>query len=335
MGQKVGWAMLLSAALVGSNALAAEWEVSVGGGLEVLIGYANSDVETIEGEEFDGVDVKQEGGVEFGAKIGLDNGLEIGAVVALEAVTDDDQIDESFLFAEGAFGRVELGSRVSGPYTMSFAAPDVTFINVNDGQTGEFVPFDGDAGAVQTGSDLGLGTLNSTFIENGGNDNAQRFTYFTPRIAGFQIGASYARDPEEDSNTQLDLNGDELNNIFDVGVNYVNEFGPVSVEASARWGIALNDAPGGENPQIYAFGGAIGFEGVKIGGSFAEQNDAGVSDGTAYDAGISYETGPWGVSFTYMRGTNVDDEAPLPGSDEELDQFLVGVTYKLAEGISL
>ncbi|MEO1315544.1 MAG: porin [Pseudomonadota bacterium] len=334
--QAIAASSALALVLGAGSALAAEFEVGVGGDYEVLIGYGSSDVANLSGEDFDGVDVKTEGGIEFRAKIDLDSGIEIGGVVVLEATTDDeDQIDESYMFIDSAFGMVELGSRVSGAYTMSFAAPDVTFLNINDGQTGDFIPFDGEAGPLLTGSDTGLGTLNSTFIENGGNDNAQRFTYFTPRLAGFQLGLSYARDPLEDDNSQVDLNGDELNNIFDVGVNYVAEFDPVTVAVSGRWGIAFNDIPGAENPQIYGAGINLGFAGVTIGGSFAEQNNTELSDGTAFDVGISYETGPWSASFTYMNGENLDDENFLLGADEELDQYLVGVTYNVAEGVDV
>ena len=36
-----------------------------------------------------------------------------------------------------------------------------------------------------------------------------------------------------------------------------------------------------------------------------------------------------------MHGRNVDDEAPVTGSKEELEQLLLGVSYALAEGVSL
>ncbi|MEM8576038.1 MAG: porin [Pseudomonadota bacterium] len=339
-----GAASLLSLVLV-SRAVAAEWEVSVTGEYEAIFGYANSDVATYDEGEFDGVDVKIEGVIGFEANVQLDNGIEIGAVVELEPLTDEDQISDSYLFTESAFGRIELGARNSAGYIMSLAAPDVSLLGANDGQTGEFVPYDEEAGPVFTGADLGEGTLNSTFIENGGNSAAQRFTYFTPRIAGFQLGLSYARDPNNDDNTQVDLNDDPLNNIFDVGVNFVDSFGDIDVGVSGRWGIAADDSDGDEgNPQIYAFGAEIGFAGVTIGGSFSEQNNAGASDGTSFDAGIAYETGPWAVSFTYLRGENFDDEVGNPdtpintgqfGNDETLDQFVAGINYNLAEGVDI
>ncbi|MEM6932568.1 MAG: porin [Pseudomonadota bacterium] len=324
-----------------TQASAAEIDVGVGGEFLAYFGYASSDVDTDPDVEFDGFDTKNEAKIFFTATTTLDNGIEIGAEVALEGVTDEDQIDESFLYIESSVGRVELGSRVSAGYTMFYSAPDVSLIGTNDGLTGDFIPFDEEAGSVFVGNDTGFGTLNSTFIENGGNDNAQRFTYFTPRFAGFQLGLSYARDPNEDSNAQINLDGNELNNIFDVGLNFVDTVGPVDVAVAGRWGIAQDDSAGGDNPQIWGAGINLGYEGFTIGGSFSEQNNTPVSDGTSFDAGVSYETGPWGVSFTYLRGENADDEqansalaVPL-GSDEELQQFVAGVSYALAQGVTV
>ncbi|MEM9316307.1 MAG: porin [Pseudomonadota bacterium] len=331
--------------MLASHVSAAEWDVGVAGDYEVLFGYGNSDVATFGEGDFNGFDVKVEGVIGFEAKVQLDNGIEIGAVVELEPITDDDQIGDSFLFLESSFGRIELGARNSAGYIMSYAAPDVSLLGANDGQTGEFIPYDEEAGEVFTGSGLGVGTLNSTFIENGENDGAQRFTYFTPRLAGFQLGVSYARDPNNDDNAQVNLSDDPLNNLFDVGLNFDDSVGDVDVAVSGRWGIASDDSGSGEgNPQIYAFGATIGFAGFTIGGSFAEQNNAGASDGTSFDAGIAYETGPWAVSFTYLRGENVDDEVGNPdtpgnvgqfGNDETLDQFVVGVNYNLAAGVDV
>ncbi|MEM7238899.1 MAG: porin, partial [Pseudomonadota bacterium] len=188
------------AVALSSQAHSAEFDVGISGEFLAYFGYAGSDVDNEPDAEFDGFDVKNESKIIFTATTALDNGIEIGAEVALEGSTDEDQIDESFLFIESSFGRVELGSRVSAGYTMFYSAPDVSLLGTNDGLTGDFVPYDEEAGSVFVGNDTGFGTLNSTFIENGGNDNAQRFTYFTPRFSGFQLGVSYARDPGEDSN---------------------------------------------------------------------------------------------------------------------------------------
>ncbi len=333
-------------ALVGAYAApanAAEFDVRVGGYFEAYAAYATSSVENVAGEDHDGVDAKQDVEIAFKPSITLDNGIKIGADVQLEGNTSGDTIDESFLFVRGSFGEVLIGSENSAGYKMTYAAPDVTFINVNSGSMTAFVPFSGTAGAnslggpVNVGDDVFRGTLGSTFIENDRNNDAQRFTYFSPRFAGFQVGVSYARDGQEDSNAQLDLNGVALQNIVDFGANFVQSFGPVDIAVSGRYGIAFGDAA--DDPEIYAFGANVGFFGVTLGGSFAEQNNAGTEDGTIFDVGVSYETGPWGVSFTYISGENVDDESTFNGAafgnDETLNQYLLGVNYKLAKGVSL
>ena len=367
-------AIALATAFAGS-ASAAEFEVRVGGYFESYVAYADSDVDGLD-TDLNGVDSKRDNEIHFKPQITLDNGIKIGADVQLEGSSGTpDTIDEAFVFIRGSFGEVLLGSENSAGYKMTFAAPDVTFVNVNSGSLTAFVPFSGsvsgtdaagDDATVSVGGDVFRGTLGSTFIENGRNNDAERFTYFTPRFAGVQLGVSYARDGNQDSNAQLNIDGEALANIVDFGANYVNSFGDIDVAISGRYGVAFGDAE--DDPTIYAGGINVGYAGFTIGGSFAEQNNAGTDDGQAYDAGISYETGPWGFSFTYFHGENVDDEVGdvsnqaaidlaeslddagvagivVPdeeisnsgqfGNDEEIDMFLVGASYKLAKGVDL
>src|SRR5699024_4843697 len=122
-----------------------------------------------------------------------------GAHIELEGHTSGDQIDESYFWAKGSFGKIEMGDENSARYKMQVSAPDVTFVNVNSGDLTFFMPYSGSvtgqdpAGpgltTVDTGDQVFRGTLGSTFIENKTNNDAQRFSYYTPRFAGFQVGA--------------------------------------------------------------------------------------------------------------------------------------------------
>lgn len=315
-------------------ASSAEWEVRIGGYMEQFIAYATSDVDGAMDEDFDGVDTVSDAEIAFLPSITLDNGLKIGVNIQLEANTNEDQIDESFLFINGSFGRILLGSENSAGNLMAFSAPDVGIIGINSGSNTAFIPFSGEAGGVLTGDDVFRGTLGSTFLENARNNDAQRITYFTPRFAGFQLGVSYARDDQEDDSSAVNCEG-ETCDFFDVGANYVNSFGDFNVAASARWGIASSPLAGGDDPQVLGFGLNLGYSGFTIGGSWAEQNNAETDDGQSFDVGISYETGPWAFSATYIRGSNVDDENFGSGADETLDQFGIGVNYALAQGVDI
>lgn len=337
-----------------SQASAAEWEVRVGGYMEQYVAYADVDAKGGTGvftgdEEFDGVDSKQDNEIHFLPKITLDNGIEIGADVQLEGTTQGDQIDEAFLRIKGSFGEVNLGSENSAGYKMTYAAPDVTFVNVNSGSLTAFVPFSGSG----VGADFFRGTLGTSFVEVGRNNDAQRITYYTPRFAGFQAGVSYARDGNQDSNGQLDTDspfvssGNALagiNDIVDIGANYVNSFGGFDVAISGRYGFSdRSDSAAGTsrgNPEVWAAGANLGFGGFTIGGSYADADaDHDQQEGEYWDAGVSYVTGPWAFSFTYARGENKNNEdfgcALCGNGDEEVQQYLVGANYALAQGVRL
>ena len=318
-------ALALAGAMM-QPANAAEWNVRVGGYMEQYVGYADVDIDFISGD-FNGIDSKQDAEIHFVPSITLDNGLKFGANIQLECNTGGDQIDESYMFIKGSFGEILLGSENSAGYKMGYVAPDVTFLNVNSGSLTFFIPFSGTVGGVSVGDDVFRRTLGTTALENEGNNDSQRITYFTPRFAGLQVGVSYARDGLQDTNVQIDEDS-ALANIFDVGANYVQTFGDFNIAVSGRYGTATAPGP---NPDIWSAGINLGFGGFLVGGSYAEQNDAGTENGEAWDLGVSYTTGPWGVSFTYMHGENVDDENPF--ADEELDQFLLGASYTIAKGV--
>jgi predicted porin len=373
----LGTSAVALAGAFANSAHAVDWEVKVGGYMEQYAAWSSPEVDGITDDDYAGIDNKADSEVHFVPSITLDNGLKIGADVQLEGNTDGaDQIDESFLFLDGSFGRVLLGSENSAGYLMHYGAPDVTFLNVNSGSLTKFIPYsgtavgqvgidtdgdldidDGDVEFLETGDDIFRGTLGATYLENGRNNDAQRFTYFSPRFAGFQVGVSYARDGRQDDMQQLNLDVEDvgLNNIFDVGANYVNSFGAFDIALSGRYGIATNsedfvdlDDDGDDdgldvledNPQVWAAGLNLGFAGFTVGGSFGEQNGTVNDDGVAWDAGVAYETGPWGISFTYFKGKNDDDEfytgdAIPNGAREELTQYLLGVNYDLAKGVAL
>ena len=329
----------VAAIAIAAPASAAEWDVRVSGYGEYLVGVGINDLDNVNGEQLDGLDTKQDVEIHFRPSITLDNGLQFGANVQLEGNTTGDSIDESFLFVKGDFGEINLGSENSAGYKMQVTAPNVLFIDAAD--LDYFTPFDGATSFVNVGDDFSRNPMGETQIENDRNNDADRITYYTPRFAGFMLGLSYARDGNQDNNTQVDVSSGSgtLHDIFDVGVQYRRAFGDVSVKASGRWGIATRESGtvGGAStsPQVWGAGLQVGFGGFTIGGSFAEQNESGTEDGIGYDFGISYETGPIGISAMYHHGENVDDEQPFAGADEEIDLFLVGLDYKLAKGVNV
>ena len=336
----LGTSAIALASAFATAAHSAEWNVKVGGYHNQFLGFASSDIQNNNTADVDGVDVKQNAEIFFLPSITLDNGLKFGANVQLEsggATQTADTIDESFLYVKGSFGEINLGSENSAGYKMTYGAPNVAIISYNSPSTPVFIPFSGNGSA----SGLFRGTMASTYIENVRNNDADRITYYTPRFAGFQVGASYARDANQDNNTQVDIStAGTVHDIFDIAANYVNDFGGVNVAVSARWGIATIEGANDE-PTVLGFGANVGFGGVTLGGSWAEQNGSanGQLDGTSFDVGVKYATGPWSFSATWFHGENTDDET-LGGltsavQDETLDTYGIGINYQLAKGVRL
>ena len=309
-------------------------------------GFAYADVGTganieaaagIGGTDFDGVDIYTNAEIHFKPSMMLDNGIKIGIDVQLEAGsnTNGDQIDEAYMSISGDFGQVLIGSENSVGYKMTVAAPDVSMIYAQSSSLTAYVPYSGSVAGVNVGDDVFRGTLGATYIEVAGNNDAQRLSYFSPRFGGLQLGVSYARNNDE-GNAPVN-NNTELTDIVDLGANYSGEFGEVSIDASARYGVASATGTASD-PEIWGAGLSFGFSNFTFGGSYAEQTDTASSDGSSYDLGMSYANGPMSYSLTYFKGKNIDNENPgttngtLPRgvwAYEELETWVLAAKYKV------
>ncbi len=324
----LGTTALAVASFVGAQQAKAQFEVTVGGYTEQKFGYSSVDIDATTAD-FDGFDLKSDSEVHFKAKQTLENGLTFGVQIELEGETNTgDQIDESYVFIQGSFGQLLLGSENSAGYKMTYAAPDVSFANVNSGDQTNWLPSFG-LGSTQAGYFRRV--LGTTYLELDGVNDSQRVTYFTPRWSGFQLGVSYTPDGAQDNNSQL-TETRAFKNAFDIAANYVNSFDGFDVALSGRYGFAEDEVNANSDPEVWSVGLNLGFGGFTIGGSYAEANDQGANTGEAYDAGVSYTTGPWGASFTYFHG---EAEGSVLAGDEEQDAFQFAVSYAMGPGVTL
>jgi hypothetical protein len=286
--------------------------------------------------------LQREGEIIFNGKTTLDNGLEVGVQVQLEAETCGDQIDESFIWFEGGWGRVNVGAENSAAYLMLYGAPTAIL------GWGVLSP---NMAAVQPGTNA---AGNQPLLPVHLSGDAEKLTYFTPRIAGFQLGVSYTPDGcEENGGSQTGVNcggqgtGGELDNnnvgeIFELGVNYVQKFGDFNVAVSGSYGTGNDETPGvnSEDPVEWHLGANVGFGGFTVGASWIEREDSiatAVGGGSGVDSrdytlGVRYATGPWGVGLTYGHR---EVDVPNAGGEDEVDLIEVGASYALGPGVDL
>lgn len=320
-------------------------QVSVGGYWAEYVSYTSQDDRagngTQKATQFDQFSDKE---IHFNGRTTLDNGLTIGFRAELEANTESDQIDESFMFIEGRFGRIEIGSINNVQYRMGYNAPEAqTRPWSNEGNIFNVL-------LQPSGSpsfDSMLGTVRSRFFDN----DSEKINYYTPRFEGFQFGASYIPNSSQDKQSPDPVSA-AYSRGWALGANFVRTFGGLDVAVSAGY-MTWQGPDGVPDPDQWNVGLQLGYAGFKIGGSYGKIEDgrtgsagaAGPStagtganrlEGRAFDVGIMYTFGPAAVSLNYINGEN--DDSPVAGpsnGDDEFTMLSLAGKYTLGPGVSL
>jgi outer membrane protein OmpU len=271
--------------------------------------------------------------IHFNVKGTLANGITVGARIELEGNTENDTIDESYTFIEGAFGRLELGS--------TDEAANKTHVSV---------PGIGKAWSVEKGTaqdvflrptNVRAGRGGNRFTGANANEDQQNISYYTPRFAGFQVGATFTPNRVQDA----DVIGNRTvtrNNTWGVGANFTRNFSGFNVEASAGYtyadslhNAAATSADSAEE-KIMTAGLRLGYAGFAVGGAIKSidlEHPAAVDNGTVWDIGLSYTFGPATVGVQYMKAENGGNQGF--NGDDKFKHLNFGANYTLGPGVDL
>ena len=301
-----------------------------------------------------------------------DNGLKYGALIELEADTNTDanstrngnNAERTFVYVETGLGRVEAGANDDAADRLRVDAS--TFASATGGIAGdyyEYIDLDGSATTASQGGQFyalpGLPTavmpeevVNGTHTERA---TSNKVSYYSPKVAGFKIGASFTPDQGERGTAAsfspdvIDGNGTNANtalfkDVFNAGISFDGEYEGFGVQASltGETGKAKNVTNGAvatDGLQSYAFGLNLSFAGLTVGGSYAIMDEfgsnraPGVGDVEAkyWTAGAGYAVGPFSASVTYLDSTITNGAGA--GADGELQNLVVGADYQLAPGL--
>ncbi len=332
-------ALAMAAGMMAAEASAAEKiKLGLGGYFRAVIvgGDADTDATGAAATDFRSHGIGRESEIYFSGKTKLDNGIQFGVMVQLEGETSADQIDNSYIWSSGGFGRIEIGE-TWGPSLI-----------MNYGSVGEMIDGHGDFASQQhPGNANGLG-LNSY----GGDAGVlarpvDKLNYYTPRLGGFQLGVSYMPDNKGAANAtggglQTQLGGGVGNELLDIAANYTGKFGDVSIgvggsfytsdtESAAIGAAAASDREG------WTVGGQFSIAGFTVGGRFKDQDQGGAAAG-AFEAeqeqwrvGVSYSSGPWGIGAVYHEA----EQSVTATTDDETTYISLGGTYALGPGIKM
>ena len=365
--------LVAASVLAGGNALAEAQPLNIS-----LGGYYNFDTHLFEEAQDGGSNnhsmvTAQDAEINFNMRGELDNGMKIGGRIELEASTNGDQIDQSWITLEAGWGRIDLGGVNSGRYNLSWTvnAPNVAH-GITSGVQTEWLSFNGGLSAFAFRRPLGSANVDAS------NDD-QGIHYYSPRFNGFQLAFSYrpsvsqAKDTRsaDDRSGLLNKQGGshgsnigaiDTNNSYtdaiDGAVHYTGDMGGVDV--TALIGFATAAAPGSANVSDYEqVGGGfrISSQGFRVGGMVSDVSNGFCVDmdtadmdtgrvnavcsdpedrssaGTVFTFGASYGSGPWAVSAQVHSG-EVEDSIGITGSSE-LDVWSVGASYTLGPGLRM
>ena len=284
-----------------------------------------------------------------------DNGLNYGFKIEINANTTDGTVaDEVRLQLSGGWGTLQMGDEDGAEDIMNYGGENLM------GGTGGFdgdhddyllrIHLQGPDWAILTGPPITgdaappigvalpagfiLGAPSYPTIAGDTSDNT-KISYFSPRLAGFQLGASITPTPS---------NGDEFKrdglweDHIGVGANYDNSFGDVRIRASAVYSRASSNsyvAPpswcnlpenagkcttvpedvygsfgvaSSEDISAWSVGGIVGWGSFSLGANYTDNGDSGAPIGkwlTLVDTppyATNWKSSYWNVALGYETG---------------------------------
>jgi predicted porin len=332
----LGTTGLVGAALLAASASAQTPKVTVGGFIDFQAGLSDDD---LQGNTTRDYGFRNDSEISFQIDGQSDSGLGYGAVIDLEAdVTADSDAQglnssRTYIYLDGGFGRVELGSVEGSSATMAIDADNIAV--ATGGINGAWTYFASATGSsfistpelpAEHASTLPLGAEN--------NVNAAKINYYSPRFSGFQLGLSYTPDLDDRGQGLVrSETGGTAGDVFDIALNYEGSFDQIDLGVSGVYTSGEGDA-GTEDLRAWVIGAMLGYQGFSIAGSFADWDDSLMAtgtnvDGDYYTLGAAYENGPFGVSATW-----IDSELDFGASSNDFNNLVIGADYKLAPGLT-
>lgn len=341
--------LLSSAAVALGLALAAPAhaegvKLDLAGHFKGYVSYVDQDMNA--GVDNRNIDIFRETEIHFTGETTLDNGLTVGFHAEADADgADSFNLDESYAYFSGSWGRVNFGEEDGAAYLLQVAAPSadsnidglrqyINPINYTSSPAAGGVP------AASEGIDY----------DNDFARNAEKITYLTPVLSGFQAGVSYTPDlasaapyggaiAGSNTNTIYTTNADNVNNqygsVYEAALRYEGQFEDVGVTAGAGYTVANleNEPAGGANDdfQEWNVGLALDFMAFGFGAVYTENNnglDANDKNET-WVVGLDYTTGAFKLGASYLNNTN-----DMIGTDVDTDRYTGGVVYTYGPGMT-
>lgn len=299
--------LLVSAAVCGLALSAvpahAELKLDVGGWFKGYGVYIDQDDNSTTSDDRS-LDFVRHTEVHFGGETTLDNGLTVGMHFETEADGGDSfDVEESYAYFAGGWGRVNFGAEDGAAYLLQVAAPSADD-NV-DGLRSFVQPvnYTVTGGTGLTGVTAGLD------YDQDPTGTADKLTYLSPIMSGFQVGLTYAPEITDNSGIANDFEGVRTDDED-------NEFG-AAYEAALRYEGQFN------NVGVIA---GVGYSHVDLEANTFVAGTAS-DDRSVWNAGLDLDIGAFGVGVAYLNDDFGDTEITTTTNRDEEETWVVGADY--------
>ena len=282
---------LVAAASISSYAVA---DVSVTAGFEWKYNQQAADQTTKDGDSFS---TDNEVVISFSNK--TDNGLTVSGKVEMDIDAGDGSAigaDESVLSVSGGFGTFRLGLEDPADESFDIDAADLV---------------DEEGSGVMTS-----GTINANTAMTLAGD-ANKITYVTPAMGGFQAGYSVA---DSGANGTTDTNA--------IGASYTMPIGGGSL--TVKYNQATKD--GGTDTDTTNMGASISMGAMTLIASSGTKEVAGDEDIEGNSFGIKYDMGG-GMTIAAATVEVTDEQDVAAGEEEKYSANMGEVVYTVAPGL--
>ncbi len=332
---------LVPAACLAAAAHAADpLQLKLGGYMEYWVAGAGQGDDYA--EPVNSFDIQGDSQIYFLGKTVLDNGLEVGVRVQASAGSDTNAqyIQRSYAWVSGAYGKAIVGKYRDVVWLTHNYAPEASHLDSGLGGS-DFYQI------LPTGR--GVASLDPNEKPT---NYANKFLYMTPKVYGFQLGASFTpsnnRAGDDASATSETIVKDAgFDQAWATALTYGGTVGGVGVNASVGYNLmnGRNDGTVQKPGDVHNFqtSALLSYQGFSVGGGFNRMVAPADSfyaskDGHAWEAGVGYAEGPYMVSLAYVSSSTRGDLAAYPirvHDQDEVNFFRMGARYALGPGVDL
>jgi len=304
--------IIVAAAAAVAVAPASAAKLKLGGYYEQWIGMGADGT----GGNVSDVDVKNDSEINFDFKTKLKNGMTVGGRMELEGNNDATTgFDESSMYIKGDFGKLQLGNNdPAAAYVGSVKGVGPVGIIKSDAR--RWVP--GTYQVIDNDNDVGMG-------------DAQKITYFTPKMpGGFSAAISYMPDSSDSSDN--DYYQSETSGNHD-GVSAMGKFSGKASGSKYSLAIGYSQVDTGSATND---GWNVGLN-VKTGAItmtlFTAREDSGTTKNNDVGAAIMYKMNK--ADTVSLQIGAAEKDAVGTGSDQETTVVTAGYSKNMGGGVSL